>query len=165
MGMQRRRSLVKFLRDLRHLPTIIRMAAEVVEAQEDVIRRDYVAAERRLVRVYTMAPPGTVELSTTNLLMALVSLRLGNPSAAADLAPIAVSHVGSLRAFANKAERAYLQYAGRLIFEEATRQLGHPKTINVGVEFEDLDIRRVRPVLRDTYPVSRSPSQDVQKLH
>jgi len=163
--MPQRWSLINAIKDLRHVPTFIRMAAELVEAQEDVARQDYLAAERRLVRIYSLAPPGAVERVPTNLLMALVSLRLGNPSAAVHLAPSGVSHVGSLRAFANPAERAYLQYAGKLIFEEATRQLGEPKTLDIGLEFDDLDVERVRRSLREAYPVHRAHAEGDPTSH
>ncbi len=151
---------VKVLGNLKHLPAAIRISVELVRAQAEAARGDFSAAERRLVRIYGLAPQEMLEHSTTNLLMALVALRLGNPGVAADLAPSAVSHVGCLRVSANGAERAYLSYAGRLIFEEATEQLGAPKTLNVGVEFDDLDVRRVRGSLRAAYPVYR-PRREV----
>jgi len=157
--------LVTVLRNLKYLPAMVRMMTELVDAQQDAARENYLSAERRLVRIYGLAPPGAVERSTTNLLMALVSLRLGNLQAAADLAPTAVSHVGSLRAFANPAERAYLQYVGRVIFEEATRRLGAPKTFDVGVDYEDLDIRRVRASLRDAYPIHRPDNTVAPQIH
>jgi hypothetical protein len=144
---------------------MVRMSMELVEAQADVAKYDYLAAERRLLRVYGLAPPGAVERSSTNLLMALISLRLGNPQAAAELAPTAVAHVGSLRVYANPSERAYLKYAGRLIFEEATRQLGAPKTLSVGVDYEDLDMRKVRNSLRDTYRVPVPAGLDTPQAH
>ncbi|WP_156400554.1 hypothetical protein [Caulobacter sp. Root655] len=97
--------------------------------------------------------------------MAVVSLRLGNFQVAADLAPTAVSSIGSLRVSANPAERAYLQYAGRLVFEEATRRLGAPKTINVSVDYEDLDVRRVRDSLKNAFPVHRSRAAVIPQIH
>lgn len=153
------------LRNLKYVPALVRMVVEVVEAQEDAAQLNYLAAERRLLRVYGMAPPGAVERSTTNLLMALVSLRLGNAEAAAELAPAAISHVGSLRVFANSAERDYLRYAGRQIYEEATRQLGKPDSLDVGVEYGDLDVQKVRSALRDAYPVVRPPATVAQQIH
>lgn len=157
--------LVTVLGNLKHIPALLRMVFELVEAQGEAAAENFLAAERRLIRVYGLAPPGAVERSTTNLLMALVSLRLGNPKVAADLAPSAVSHVGNLRVFANGAERAYLRYSGRLIYEEATHQLGAPKSLDVGVEYADLDVRRVRSSLRDAYPVYRPRSALDIRLH
>ncbi len=157
--------LLTIIRNLRHVPAIVRMAITMVDAAEDVAQEDYIGAERKLLRIYGFAPPGAVERSPTNLLMALVSLRLGNPSAAAELAPLAVEHLSNLRTFANSAERAYMRYAGRLIYEEATRQLGSPKSLDVGIDYDDLDIGKVRSSIRDAYPVRRSVTQDQRQLH
>src|SRR6478672_7304598 len=93
--------LVTALRKLKQLPAVVRMGFGVAKAQGDVAQRDYLAAERRLIDIYGLAPPGTVERTPTNLLMALVSLRLGNARAAAELAPLGVEHVANLRRFAN----------------------------------------------------------------
>jgi hypothetical protein len=157
--------LLTIVRNLKYLPAIMRMGFEIVQTAEDVAEKDYLAAERRLLRIYAIAPPGAVERSTTNLLMALVSLRLGNPTVAAELAPLAVENLRNLSAFANPSERAYMRYAGKLIFEEATRQLGSPKNLDVGVAYEDLDMGRVRSAIRDAYAVRRSGTKDQPQLH
>lgn len=154
------------LKNLQHMPAVFRMAYELVEAQADVARQDFRAAERRLVRIYDMhLPRRALERSPADLLMALVFLRLGNPEAAAKLAPDAVRQVGSIRKWANPIERAYLRYAGRLIFEEATDQLGAPMTLDVGVDYEDLDIERVSSSFRDAFPVYRSRYAAAPQAH
>lgn len=153
------------VRKLKDLPAAVRMAITMVGAAENVSRKDYPAAQQKLLHIYSFAPPGAVERSTINLLMALVSLRLGNPAVAAELAPVAVEHLKNLRAFANPAERAYMRYAGKLIYEEATEQLGSPKRLDVGVDYENLDIARVRNSIRDTYPVRRAVALNQRQLH
>lgn len=141
------------------------MAIELVEAQEEVARHDYVAAEGRLTRVYELAlPDEVIERSTASLLMALVSLRLGKPQLAAELAPAAVRHIDSIRTYANPVERAYLKYAGRLILEEATDLMGTPMTLDVGVDYDDLDSGRVRGALRNAFPVYRSRYADAPPI-
>ncbi|MGQ3308654.1 MAG: hypothetical protein ACT6SD_15145, partial [Brevundimonas sp.] len=94
--------------------------------------------------------------SKFSLLTALVALKLGNPKTAADLVPRAVHRLDDVRFYANPVERAYLKYAGRLILEEATVLLGDPRTLAVGVEYDDLDSDRVRSSLRDAFPIHRS---------
>jgi hypothetical protein len=151
-----------------HLPTIVCVSVGLTDAQNDVARQDYLSAERRLLRVYSLAnrmPPWAIKATLANLLMALVCLRLGNPQAAADLAPTAIGSVRSLRASANAGERAYLSYAGRLIYEEATRQLGSPGSLDIGVEYEDLDISKVRRRIRSAFPVTRSLRAAPPQLH
>jgi hypothetical protein len=64
--------LVGAWRDLTHFPAFLRMAVELVEAADEVARQDFFAAERRLLRICGAAPSGTVERSTTLLLMALL---------------------------------------------------------------------------------------------
>jgi hypothetical protein len=157
--------LVAVLRNLKYMPAMVRMMIDLVDAQEDAARQDYLSAERRLIRIYSFAPAAAVARSTTNLLMALVSLRLGNLEAAAELAPTAISHVRSLRAFANPAERAYLQYVGLLIFEEATRRLGTPKSLDIGMDYEDLDLQKVRGSLRDAYPLHHVGAAVAPQIH
>jgi hypothetical protein len=152
-------------RILWNFPGIVRMSVQLAEAQDEVAKRDYLAAERRLLRVYRSAPPGLNGGTLVNLLMALVCLRLGRPQAAADLIPTAVGHIRSLRALANEAERAYLSYAARLIYEEATRQLGSPKSLDVGVEYDDLDVSKVSARFRAAYPVHRPDGDAAPRLH
>jgi hypothetical protein len=96
--------------------------------------------------------------------MALVSLRLGKPELAAELVPNAVHHIGAIRTYANPVERAYLKYAGRLILEEATDLMGAPMTIDVGVNYDDLDADRVRSSIRGSFPVYRSRYADAPPL-
>jgi hypothetical protein len=147
------------------MPGSVKMAIEIVEAQEEVARHDYAAAESRLKRVYELALPDRVmERSTASLLNALVALKLGRPQIAAELVPDAVRHIGSLRTYANPVERAYLKYAGRLILEEATDLMGTPMTLDVGVDYDDLDSDRVRGALRNAFPVYRSRYADAPPL-
>jgi len=157
--------LVAAVQYLKHVPAAVRMMSELVDAQRDAAQHDYLGAQTRLARVYDLAPPGAVGRSTTNLLMALVSLRLGNPQVAADLAPTAVQNVCSLRSYANKAERRYLSFVGKLIYEEATTQLGMPTTLNVGVEYDEVDAQRVRKELRNAYPINQSLDEASVQAH
>ena len=157
---------VNIIRNARYIPSVARMAYEVVEAQAEVAKHDYPAAEKRLKRLYSMGLPESVmQRSTASLLMALVSLKLGDPEAAAELVPKAVTDVSSIRAYANPVERAYLQYAGRLILEEATAAMGRPMTLDVGVEYDDLDAGQVRSSFVDTFPVFRSRYADAPPIH
>ncbi len=159
------RRLATLVRNARHIPGSLKLAIELVEAQEEIARHDYVAAEARLKRVYRLALPDRVmEQSTASLLMALVSLRLGRPQVAAEIAPNAVRNIGSIRTYANPTERAYLRYAGRLILEEATALMGTPMTLDVGVDYDDLDSHRVRGALRNAFPVYRSRYADAPLL-
>jgi hypothetical protein len=144
-------------RTVRNIRATIILAFEVIEVQADVARNDYVAAEKRLQRVSRLAlPDRLITHSTVSLLTALVALKLGNPKTAADLVPRAVHRLDDVRFYANPVERAYLKYAGRLILEEATVLLGDPRTLAVGVEYDDLDSDRVRSSLRDAFPIHRS---------
>jgi hypothetical protein len=76
-----------------------------------------------------------------------------------------VAYVQALKFSANSAERAYLAYAGRLIFEEATRQLGVPKTLKIGIEYDDLDVAKVSSDLLAAYPVYPSDGMAARQLH
>ena len=79
---------VNIIRNARYIPSVARMAYEVVEAQAEVAKHDYPAAEKRLKRLYSMGLPESVmQRSTASLLMALVSLKLGDPETAAELVP------------------------------------------------------------------------------
>jgi hypothetical protein len=156
--------LLVIIGKLKYVPAVVRMGIDMVEAAGDVAQQDYVAAEQKLLRIYRVAPPGAVERSPTNLLMALVSLRLGNPSVAAELAPLAIDNIGNLMVSANHAERAYMRYAAKLIYEEATQQLGAPKSLDAGVDYDDLDVRRVSRRIRDTYPVRRA-RREIEPQH
>ena len=100
--------VLHLLRRLGEIPAYWCMMWAYVDAMEDVRRHDYVEAEKRLLRVYEWAPGDAVDRTAVGLLMSLVALRLGNLSAAAELAPNAVRHVRALRVYANDAERAYL---------------------------------------------------------
>ena len=147
------------------MPAVLKLALEMVEAHEEVARQDYAAADVRLQRIFALGlPDHVVGRSTASLLMALVSLRLGKPEVAAELVPYAVRHVGAIRSYANPVERAYLKYSGRLILEEATDALGRPMTLDVGVDYEDLDIDRVRTGIRRTFPVYRSRHAEAPPL-
>lgn len=160
------RRVVRAVQNLHHAPAIVRLADDLYEAQADAARQDFVAADKRLLRISESSlPQHVVDQSTATLLKALVSLRLGDPAAAAELAPTGVRNVESLRAYANPEERAYLAYAGRLILEEATDQLGDPMTLDVGVDYDELDIGRVRSALRDAFPIYRSRYADVPQVH
>ena len=142
------------------------MALKVVDAQAYAAQQNDSAAERLIIQVYEMDIPEQLrQRSTAELLLALVSLRLGKPQVAADRAPIGVRNIGMLGSYVNPTERAYLKYAGRLIYEEATDQLGEPMTIDVGVEFDNLDARKVRSALRDAFPVYRSRYSDTPSTH
>jgi hypothetical protein len=147
----------KLARHVRNIRGAIILAFEVIEAQADVARDDYAAAEKRLQRVSRLALPDRLMThSTVSLLTALVALKLGKPQTAADLVPQAVHRLDDIRFYANPVERAYLKYVGRLILEEATVLLGDPRTLDVGVEYDDLDSDRVRSSLREAFPVHRS---------
>lgn len=151
------RRLTTLVRNVRHIRGTIILVFETVEAQADVARNDYAAAEVRLRRVSRLAlPDRLLARSTVSLLTALVALKLGKPRTAADLVPQAVHRLDGIRFYANPFERDYLRYAGRLILEEATELLGAPKTLDVGVDYDDLDSDRVRCSLREAFPVYRS---------
>ncbi|TPW03529.1 MAG: hypothetical protein FD125_1555 [bacterium] len=159
------RRLTALVRNAQHLPRALKLAIEMVEAHEEVARQDYVSAEARLHRIFAMGlPDHVIGRSTAKLLMALVSLRLGKPGIAAGLIPDAVHDIGAIRTYANPVERAYLKYAGRLILEEATDVLGESMTLDVGVDYEDLDVTRVRNAIRLVFPVYRSRHAPAPRL-
>ncbi|MES2835049.1 MAG: hypothetical protein V4707_10125 [Pseudomonadota bacterium] len=148
------------------LPAIARMAFELVEAHEEAARQDYRGADRRLSRIEGLGlPEHMMKRSTLTLLKALVALRLGDAKTAVELLPRGVHEVSFLRKGINASERDYLKYAGRLLLEEATEQLGEPLTMGVGVEYEDLDISRVGDSFWKGFPIYRSRYADPPEVH
>lgn len=159
------RSVRYLLRFIWHLPTNLRVAIDLAEATEDAARGHFLAAEKRLLRVFGLSVPGSLGRTPAHLLLALVSLRLGNVAAAAELAPVGVAHVASLRKYANTAERDYLAYVGKLLFEEATEKLDRPATLTISVRYEDLRLEHVRSELTDVFKVYRSSWEPAPGVH
>lgn len=100
---QLHRRLTTFVRNVRHIRGTIILVFEMVEAQADVARNDYAAAEERLQRVSRLAlPDRLLAHSTVSLLTALVALKLGKSRTAADLVPQAVHRLDGIRFYATR---------------------------------------------------------------
>lgn len=140
---------------VRLLPVMCRVAIDLQDAMYAAGRNDYVVAERYLRRIYALGPPAILERTSANLLKALVCLRLGSPAAAVDLARAGVAQVGALRRVHNSAERAYLQFAGAQIFEDASKLIGAPRTLDIGLTYDELDVAKVSALVRDAFPIRR----------
>jgi len=153
---------------LRNFSRYFRISVTGIGALSDVRRHKYARAEKGLLRVYELLPPGEEPALVVSLAMCLVSLRLGNPAAAAELSLKAIrqAKVPGALIGASAAERDYLRYYGKLIYEEATRLDGTPMTIDVGIQSEaDLDLDKVGARIRSDYPLSVVQPPSAHTLH
>jgi len=151
-----------------NFPRFARMGAANYRALRQIRAHKYASAEKSLLRVYELLPPGEEATAPINLSMCLVSLRLGNPAAAAELALKAIrqAKVPGAIVGASAIERDYIRYYGKLIYEEATRLDEAPMTIDVGVESKvDLDLEKVSWRFKDSYPLSVVQPPPVHTLH
>jgi hypothetical protein len=151
-----------------NLPRYIRIIVAQVEGMGEVRRHRYARAEKLLLRVYELLPPGEEATLITNLAMCLVSLRLGNPATAAELSLKAIRQAKVPGAYvgANAVERDYLRYYGKLIYEEATLRDGTPMMINVGIGSEaDLDLDKVSARVKRDYPLTVVEPPPAHTLH
>lgn len=171
-GSERLRRAGWVMRRIRHvllnLPRYIRIVAAHVDGMGEVRRHRYARAEKKLLKVYELLPPGEQATLVTNLAMCLVSLRLGNPATAAELSLKAIRQASFARPLmtGTAADRDYLRYYAKLIYEAATLQVGTPMTIDVGVESEaDLDLANVRAFLKQDYPLTVVQPPPAHTLH
>ena len=119
-------------------PRFVRMIAANYRAIRAIRAHQYAHAEKSLLRVYELMAPGEEVALSINMSMCLVSFRLGNTAAAADLALKAIRQVKAPGALvgASATERDYVRYYGKLIYEEATRRDGSPMVIDIGIEIQ-----------------------------
>lgn len=146
--------ILGLIKGLRYLPRLARLSMAYEDAGDDVAQGRFADAEKKLLLAYDLRPPDLDMPPYIDLLMALVSLRLGHAGVAADLARGAARWLGVTWAYANARERAYLKYFARLVYEAARRMEGTPMTIDVGVQFDDIDVTKVRASLRSKFDIA-----------
>lgn len=150
---------------LRHLPRIIWLGLAYGDAAEDVTQGRYPEARRKLLRIQERSPQAAEALAPVSLLLSLVHLRLGDVVAAAEMAHEGIVQARSLGGFISPAERAYMSYAGKLIYERATQLNGQPMMIDVAVRLEDLRLDRVRALIRNLFPLAEFVPTEGSSVH
>jgi hypothetical protein len=149
-------------------PRYLRLVIAAAEAKGLSRQRKYVLAEQKLLQANELLPPGEETPLFFNLDMCLISLRLGNPAAAAELSLKAIRQAKSPTVFlgATAADRHYLRYYGKLIYKEATKLDGVPMVIDVGAQSEaDIDLVKVKAHLKHDYPLTVVQPPPAHTLH
>lgn len=136
-----------------YLPTVFRLGLLYADAVGNVRDRRFEEAKAKLIRIRERSPRQLGIPAPATLLLAFVYLRTGNLISAADVALEGVGQVERLK-FLKPPERAYLSYAGKLIYECATSMTGEPRALHLGIGIADLKLEEVRPEIKDSLPLA-----------
>jgi hypothetical protein len=77
----------------------------------------------------------------------------------------AIDYLWTHQANLKPAERGYLLYYAKGLYERAMYLSGAPMTIDVKVKYEDIDLAKIGAWLSDTFPLGAPADEGARQIH
>lgn len=152
---ERKTGWARVRRALSIAPWVIRLPLAYSAAVDDVLGGDFLAGQRRLLKLMAAVPEDLLDRVPVKLLLARTLLETGDPHSAAALFPQAFRPTQRSRHILNGAECSFLKFMGNEIYKRANEQVGRPSSFDIGVCFDEVDVTTVSDRLRRAFPYAK----------